>query len=146
MPLWTTPPGRRLRVLKAGGDSELTPSADVDLVDSGKGSFVHCVGDLLAVGRVGRIEVFSIVVGELDPVPCAHIDRIELTVVCAVVRIDDLLAAGRIGRKEVISMVVGELGLTSPTGVDGVDLGVVSLVSYIGYFAVFARKGSLRLP
>src|SRR5215213_8175544 len=55
MPLRTTPPGRRLRVLKAGGDSELTPSADVDLVDSGKGSFVHCVGDLLAVGRVGRI-------------------------------------------------------------------------------------------
>jgi hypothetical protein len=54
-PLRTTSPGRRLRVLKAGGDSNLIPSADVDLVDSGKGSFVHCVGDPFAVGRVGRI-------------------------------------------------------------------------------------------
>jgi hypothetical protein len=41
---------------------------------------------------------------------------------------------------------VGELGIIPTTAVDGVDFFVVSVVSYIGYMAVyFAREGRLSL-
>jgi hypothetical protein len=76
--LRTTPPGRRLRVLQAGGDSNLTPSADVDLVDPGDGSFVHRVGDLLAIRRVGRLVVARSAVGKSDLTPTTGVDGVGL--------------------------------------------------------------------
>ena len=55
-PLRTTPPGRTDFVRVVVGDLGLTPSEDVARVDVALDgvAFVHCVGDLLAVGRVGR--------------------------------------------------------------------------------------------
>jgi hypothetical protein len=69
-----TPPGRTIFVHVVGG-ADLAP----EIV-----AFVHRVGDLLAVGRVGRMEFIRVGgVGNLALTSPTGVDRVDLGVVCA---------------------------------------------------------------
>src|SRR5215213_7998720 len=122
--------------------------ADVDRVDlsmTGGITFRHHVGDLLAVGRVGRSGFVRVVVGEFGLTSPADSDRVDLCVGSLDFDVGDPLGAGRVGRAVVVPIVVRHLALGLAAGVDGVDLVVVPVVARIGDPTVFARKGSLRL-
>src|SRR5215218_421034 len=101
------------------------------------------VDELFAVGRVGRLPA----VCHFGPTTPADVNRVDPRVPggVAIHHVGDPLAAGRVGRAAVIPIVVGDLELIPAAGVGSVDLVVVPVVGRIGYPAVFARKGSLRL-
>src|ERR671914_1281200 len=124
-----------------------TPSEGVDRVDLRVpgGVAVHHVGDLLAVGRVGRSGFVRVVLGEFGLSSPTDFDRVDLCVVSIGFHIGDPLAAGRVGRAVVVPIVVCHLALGPAAGVDGVDLVVVPVVARIGDPTVLAGKGSFRL-
>src|SRR5215210_5546177 len=135
----------RVGRLSAGRNSGLTTPADVDRVDLRVpgGVAVHHVGDLLAVGGVGRSGFVRVVVGEFGLTSPTDFDRVELCVVSIELHVGDPLGVGRVGRAVVVPIVVCHLALGPTAGVDRVDLVVVSVVGRIGYPAILARKGSL---
>ena len=113
------------------GEFGLTPSEGVDRVDVAPDglAFGHRVGDLLAVGRVGRIRVVLVVVGELGLSTPTDFDLVDvalgiITLQAFKAREGDPCAIGRKVGGELVVVVVGELGLIPSAGVDRVDLSV----------------------
>src|SRR5215213_4678458 len=151
--LRTAPPGRIASVVFGVGNLRLTAPAHVDGVDlvvevfvvGGAKAFVARVGDLVAVGRVGRVFVVFTVAGDFELTSSADVDRVDLTVDGVVWAIDArvgyLLAIGRVVRIVVFLIIVGDVELIRSVGVDRVDLGVVSLVAHIGYLLAIGRVG-----
>ena len=108
------------------GDWELpTPSTGVDRVDvayrrAGISGNDARIGDLLAVGRVGRMQVVHVVVvGNLSLTSPTGFDRVDVTLGVVTLqafqaRVDDPFAVGRIVGSELVLVVVGELVLCPP--------------------------------
>src|ERR671912_198488 len=110
----------RVGRLSAGCNFGLTTPADVDRVDLRVpgGVVVHHVGDLLAIGRVGRSGFVGVVLGEFGLSSPTDFDRVDLCVVSIEFHVGDPLAAGRVGRAVVVSIVVCYLALGPAAGVD----------------------------
>src|SRR5688500_5068479 len=110
----------RVGRLSAGRNFGLTTTADVDRVDGGApgGVAVHHVGDLFAVGRVGRSGFVRVVVGEFGLTSPTGFDRVDLGVVSIVSHVGDPLGPGRVGRAVVVRIVFGNLELIPAARVD----------------------------
>src|SRR5215212_1075190 len=151
--LRTAPPGRIAGVVFGVGNLRLTAPAHFDGVDlvvevfvvGGAKAFVARVGDLVAVGRVGRVFVVFTVAGDFELTSSADVDRVDLTVDGVVRAIDArvgyLLAIGRVVRIVVFLIIVGDVELIRSVGVDRVDLAVVSVIAVVGYLLAIGRVG-----